>query len=269
MGDATQMEQLLINLAVNARDAMPQGGTLTIETRDADLDASYVATHTGAKSGAYAVLSVGDTGMGMSPEVQRRIFEPFFTTKALGRGTGLGLAAVYGTVKQLGGYISVESEPGQGAVFQVYLPETNETVPASAVPVTGISAAGSETILLVEDEDGVRSFIRTVLERFGYRVFEAPTAEAALVLLEDFLAPLHLLITDVVLPKLDGPELALRVLDRHPSLRILFISGYPEGMATPEGFLGSGTELLEKPFTANALLTRVRQLLGRDMALTA
>jgi CheY-like chemotaxis protein len=266
MADATHLEQVLINLAVNARDAMPQGGTLTIETRDADLDAHYASTHAGAKPGAYALLSVGDTGMGMSRETQARIFEPFFTTKELGRGTGLGLAAVYGIVHQLGGYVWVESEPGRGTVFQVYLPETQDAVQTTAAPVVRVVAPGTETILLVEDEDAVRAFIKTVLQRFGYTVWETPSAEAALTLLDGVDGPIHLLLTDVILPKMDGRELALRVTRNHPLTQVLFMSGYPERMATPQGFLESGVQLMEKPFTAQSLLARVRQVLGRDIS---
>jgi PAS domain S-box-containing protein len=266
MADATHLEQVLINLAVNARDAMPHGGTLTIETRDADLDAHYASTHAGAKPGAYALLSVGDTGMGMSRETQARIFEPFFTTKELGRGTGLGLAAVYGIVHQLGGYVWVESEPGRGTVFQVYLPETQDAVQTTAAPVVRVVAPGTETILLVEDEDAVRAFIKTVLQRFGYTVWETPSAEAALTLLDGVDGPIHLLLTDVILPKMDGRELALRVTRNHPLTQVLFMSGYPERMATPQGFLESGVQLMEKPFTAQSLLARVRQVLGRDIS---
>jgi two-component system cell cycle sensor histidine kinase/response regulator CckA len=266
MADATHLEQVLINLAVNARDAMPEGGTLTIQTRDADLDAHYASTHAGARPGAYALFSMGDTGMGMSREIQARIFEPFFTTKELGRGTGLGLAAVYGIVHQLGGYVWVESEPGRGTVFQVYLPETNQVVQTSSTPAAGMSASGTETILLVEDEDAVRAFIKTVLQRFGYTVWEAPSAEAALTLLDSANGPIHLLLTDVILPKMDGRELALRVTRSHPLTQVLFMSGYPERMATPQGFLESGVQLMEKPFTAQSLLARVRQVLGRDIS---
>jgi two-component system, cell cycle sensor histidine kinase and response regulator CckA len=263
MADATQLEQVLINLAVNARDAMPQGGVLTIDTRHVELDVSHASIHPSAKPGPYALLSVTDTGMGMSRETQTRIFEPFFTTKERGHGTGLGLAAVYGIVHQLGGFIGVESEVGRGTVFQVYLPETQQAIATAPEAAIGMSAAGNETILLVEDEDAVRAFIKTVLKRFGYNVLEASSAESALTVLHGFKDPIHLLVTDVILPKLDGRELALRVTRSHPSTRILFISGYPEGMTTPDGFLESGCHLLEKPFTAQSLLSRIREVLGR------
>jgi PAS domain S-box-containing protein len=268
MGDATQIEQVLLNLAVNARDAMPEGGTLTIETRNADVDRAFAA-QAGTTPGAYTLLSVGDTGMGMNHEIQERIFEPFFTTKERGRGTGLGLAAVHGIVSQLGGCVRVESEPGCGTVFHIYLPETEQAVAAEAPRASLMSAAGSETILLVEDEDAVRAFVKTVLERFGYRVLEASDAETALEVLSGSAARIDLLLTDVILPRMDGPELARRVTSEWPDTPVLFMSGYPERMATAEGVLEPGLQLLEKPFTAQAILARVRQSLGRDLATPA
>jgi len=268
MADMTQMEQVLMNLAVNARDAMPQGGTLTLETRNVDLDGRFAAAHPGARPGAYALLSVSDTGVGMAQEVRERIFEPFFTTKERGRGTGLGLAAVHGIVNQLGGSILVDSEPGQGSTFHVYLPETGAAVRSEVSARTAAAAAGNETILLVEDEDAVRAFVRTVLERFGYRVMDAPNAESALMWLEHFTGRIDLLLTDVILPKTDGRELARLVTRDRPSTPVLFMSGYPERMATADGLLEAGVELLEKPFTAQSLLARVRDVLGRDASLT-
>jgi PAS domain S-box-containing protein len=267
MADAIHMEQVLINLAVNARDAMPKGGTLTIETHDADLDARFAAHHAGARHGAFAMLSVGDTGMGMSREIQERIFEPFFTTKDRGRGTGLGLAAVHGIVTQLNGWIDIESEPGRGTTFHVYLPETDQPARAETVSGPEMSAAGSETIVLVEDEDAVRSFVKTVLERFGYQVLDAPDAESALALVGTVKGRIDLLLTDVILPKMDGLELARRVTSDRPSLPVLFMSGYPEQIANAGGgFLQPGVELLEKPFTAQSILARVRLMLGRGAA---
>jgi PAS domain S-box-containing protein len=262
MADATQLEQVLMNLCVNARDAMAQGGILTIETRNADLDVQFAATHPGATPGSYALLCVGDTGIGMSSEIQARIFEPFFTTKERGRGTGLGLAAVYGIVKQLDGYVGVETAPGHGTTFQIYLPETDRAIQAPIVQRAAGSPVGTETILVVEDEDGVRAFIRLVLQRFGYRVLEAPDAEAALTLLDEEKGPIHLLLTDVILPKMHGKELALRATRDHSEIQVLFMSGYPDGMDSAGGGLEPGVQLLEKPFTAQALLVRIRQLLG-------
>jgi PAS domain S-box-containing protein len=266
MGDVMQLEHLLVNLSVNARDAMPKGGVLTIATGNATLDEAFVSRNPGAKPGEYATLSVTDTGIGMHPEVQKSIFEPFFTTKEQGKGTGLGLAAVYGTVKQLGGYIRVESQLDHGSKFTIYLPKTEQPVPEPAARTSANPLpVGFETILLVEDESGVRAFARAVLQRFGYRVVEANSAEAALTLLKDFDGPIDLLLTDVVLPGLDGRELAVQVTRERPHLRVLFMSGYSSELRTADGFLIPGVPLIEKPFTAQALLMKTRQMLGADI----
>jgi len=264
MADGTQLDQVLINLVVNARDAMPRGGVVTIETRNATLDEDFVSTHQGATAGSYAMLSVSDTGVGMTREVQTRIFEPFFTTKGPGRGTGLGLAAVYGIVKQLGGYVSVESAPECGSVFRIYLPKTDQPAHAPPAATASVSPVGAETILLVEDEDGVRSFIKIALQRFGYRVVEAASAPAALALLEGMDAPVHLLLTDVVLPGMDGRELAAHVTRARPGVQVLFMSGYTDRMRTADGYLEPGVHLLEKPFTAETLLKKTRQVLEHN-----
>ena len=256
-----------MNLALNARDAMPQGGVLTIETCNAELETEYTSTHPGSKAGAYVMVSVSDTGIGMTPEIQAKIFEPFFTTKDVGRGTGLGLAAVYGIVKQLDGYIGVESEAGHGTAFQIYLPKTGQAAQTPPAPASTISSPiGTETILLVEDESGVRAFIKTVLQRFGYQVIEAESAEAALTLLGNLTRPLHLLLTDVVLPGVDGRELAVRVTRERPHVRVLYMSGYTGRLRTAHGFIEPGVQLLEKPFTAQALLARTRQILGPHLS---
>jgi two-component system cell cycle sensor histidine kinase/response regulator CckA len=261
MADHAQLEHLLINLSVNARDAMPEGGTLTFTTANVTLDATFTRDHPGAVMGPYVMVSVADTGTGMSSDVQARIFEPFFTTKETGRGTGLGLAAVYGTVKQLGGYIEVESHLGRGTTFSVYLPKGTRTAFPRVAP-TVTTHVGHETILLVEDESGVRSFVKMALQRFGYRVIEADTAEAALTLLRAHAAPVHLLLTDVVLPGMDGAQLATHVTRERPDARVLFMSGYARTLGSIEGGLDPSINLLEKPFTADALLTRTRELLG-------
>jgi two-component system cell cycle sensor histidine kinase/response regulator CckA len=263
MADIAQLEHLLINLSVNARDAMPGGGVLTFTTANVTLDGTFSRDRPGAISGPCAMVSVADTGIGMTSDVQDRIFEPFFTTKETGRGTGLGLAAVYGTVKQLGGYIDVESHLGRGTTFSVYLPKAARPAeaPRAAAPVG--SDVGDETILLVEDETGVRSFVKTTLQRFGYRVIEAETAEAALTLLEGYAEPVHLLLTDVVLPKMDGAQLATHVTRDRPQARVLFMSGYARGLESAGG-LDPGIQLIEKPFTAHALLTKTRQVLERS-----
>jgi PAS domain S-box-containing protein len=264
MADVTQLEQLLVNLSVNARDAMPQGGSLTLATQNITLDAGYAAAHPGAHAGSYASLSVTDTGTGMSPDTQERIFEPFFTTKERGRGTGLGLAAVYGIVNQLRGYIEVSSQPAQGSTFTIYLPKTEQAAEHPIEPARVMSPVGTETILLVEDESGVRAFAKIALTRFGYRVIEADTAEVALALLDGVDTPIHLLLTDIVLPKMDGRELAVRVRRDRPDVRVLFMSGYASGLGTIDGLLEPGVHLLEKPFTAHALLTKTRQLLDTE-----
>jgi PAS domain S-box-containing protein len=260
MADAAQLEHLLINLSVNARDAMMQGGTLTISTTNVFLDAAFARRHPGAAIGSHASLSVTDTGSGMAPEVQARIFEPFFTTKEIGRGTGLGLSAVYGTVKQLGGYIGVDSEIGRGSTFTIYLPESPQSA-RSGASAAAATPVGEETILLVEDESGVRSFAKIALGRFGYRVLEAASAEEALTLLESHAETIHLLLTDIVLPEMDGRELAERVIKARPNTRILFMSGYASALRAMDGFLTPGVQLIEKPFTAQDLLTKTRQLL--------
>ena len=262
MGDATQLEQVLVNLAVNARDAMPQGGELTIRTRNAPAEADDAIRD----AGLWVSLSVTDTGTGMPPEIQTKIFEPFFTTKERGHGTGLGLAAVHGIVTQLRGSISVESAVGHGTTFQINLPATRAALAPSKPAVTVTSPVGVETILLVEDEQGVRAFIALALKRFGYQVLEAETAESALVRVEHDDRPIHLLLTDVVLPKMGGRELAARLGHVRPGMPVLFMSGYTEQFTTAGGFLEPGVQLLEKPFTAHALLTKVRHVLNAPVS---
>src|SRR5712691_4853863 len=262
MADVAQLEHLLINLSLNARDAMPEGGVLTFTTGNTELDEAYTVRHPGARIGRYVMMRVADTGVGMAPEVQARIFEPFFTTKAHDRGTGLGLAAAYGTVKQFGGYSEVESQVGRGTTFTIYLPRASRPaqVPGASLPVS--ASGGNETILVVEDESGVRAFVKIALQRFGYRVVEADSAEAALILMKAFAGPIDLLLTDVVLPGIDGRELAAHVGRERPNTRVLFMSGYARGLGSGDGRLDAGAQLIEKPFTAQALLTRMRQLLG-------
>jgi two-component system cell cycle sensor histidine kinase/response regulator CckA len=259
LADASQLEHLMINLSVNARDAMPRGGKLTIATRNVELDAVYAATHPGARAGSFAAVSVTDTGVGMLPEVQARIFEPFYTTKERGRGTGLGLAAVYGTVKQLGGYIEVDSHVGSGTTFTTYFPKTEQVAQASKVSPQLSSPPGNESILLVEDDDGVRAFTMIALKRFGYRVIEADSAEAALTLLERAVTPIDLLLTDIVLPGMDGRDLAARLTRDCPDMQVLLMSGYAANWKE----LPEGTHMLEKPFSTLALFTKIRELLGQ------
>jgi two-component system cell cycle sensor histidine kinase/response regulator CckA len=259
--DAAQLEHVLVNLAVNARDAMPTGGVVSFATRNVELDEAYAAKHPGARAGSYVMVQVSDTGVGMSSDVQAQIFEPFFTTKERGRGTGLGLAAVYGTVKQFGGYIEVESEVGRGTTFTIYLGKTGRAVHTKRAVAPSSAPVGNETILLVEDESGVRAFVKTALQRFGYHVVEADSAEAALRLLQMYDAPIDLLLTDVGLPGMDGRELAATIALGRPDARVLFMSGYAPSLSAGLSALDEQIYLIEKPFTALALLTKTRESL--------
>src|SRR5436309_1044541 len=250
--DAGQMEQVLVNLAVNARDAMPEGGRLTIKTDNVDAGGSQVLLH------------VSDSGVGMDEEVQAHLFEPFFTTKPRGKGSGLGLATVYGIVRQSGGHIAVDSAPGRGATFRVYLPRVEAPLDPTdrPRPVTA-PAAGSETILLVEDEHLVRLLARKVLERAGYRVLVAAGGAEALDLAERYAGPIHLLLTDVVMPEMSGRELAHRLASLRPDARVLYMSGYADEAIAQHGVLDPGTAFLQKPFTPDGLARKVREVLDQ------
>jgi two-component system, cell cycle sensor histidine kinase and response regulator CckA len=258
--DAGQLHQVVMNLAVNARDAMPQGGTLTIATAGAAVDPVRAKRHPGARPGLHAVLIVRDTGGGMSREVRDHLFEPFFTTKGLGKGTGLGLATVHGIVTQSGGFIEVESEPGRGSTFSVYLPETG-TSPEAEVPAEKTALpAGSETVLLVEDEPAVREYARLALEHSGYRVLVAREGAEALQLAQGEAAPVPLLVTDVVMPGMSGRELAERLRPDWPELRVLYLSGYTDDALVRHG-VATGAAFLQKPFAPAALARKVREVL--------
>ncbi|HKC11225.1 MAG TPA: PAS domain S-box protein [Vicinamibacteria bacterium] len=263
--DPGQIEQVLMNLAVNARDAMPRGGRLTIETANVDLDVAYARSRPGVKPGLHVMLAVSDTGHGMDPEVMGHIFEPFFTTKEAGKGTGLGLATVHGIVKQSGGHLFVYSEPGHGTTFKVYLPclEDAETgVETPTVPEAG-PQRGSEAILLVEDEESLRSIVREILEASGYTVMEARHAGHALEIAEEHRTPIHLLMTDVVMPGMSGSELAVRLAASHAETRVLYMSGYTDDAVVLHGVLAADVAFLQKPFTAEALAKKVREVLDR------
>ena len=261
--DPSQLEQVILNLAVNARDAMPQGGTLTIETANVELDETYARRHPGANAGRFVMLAVSDTGHGMDAAVKARIFEPFFTTKDPGKGTGLGLATVFGIVKQSGGSIGVYSEPGHGTTFKVYLPRVDEAVDQTATAAAPTLARGSETILLVEDDDEVRALARETLDGHGYTVIPAAAPAEALRLAGSHSGPIHLLVTDVVLPQFSGRGLAERLAPEHRDLRVLYMSGYTDDSIVRQGMLEEGTAFLQKPFTPYTLLLKVREVLNR------
>jgi len=258
--DPTQLEQILMNLAINARDAMPRGGRLTIETADTELDENFAREHPGAATGPHIRLSVSDDGVGMSAEIQGRIFEPFFTTKDKGRGTGLGLSMVYGIVKQHGGYIGVRSEQGRGTTFEIYLPCATEIEDTRAEqgPERDGESRGSETILLVEDEDDVRELTREILEMAGYTVLEAARGGDALRLCHDSARPIDLLLTDVVMPQMSGPDLARQVLELRPGTKVVYMSGYTDDALGHHGVLEADIVLLPKPFTPESLMQHLR-----------
>jgi PAS domain S-box-containing protein len=260
--DPGQLEQVLLNLAVNARDAMPKGGVLTIETANVEMDSTSAQAHFPLSPGPYVLLAFSDTGIGMDADTQARIFEPFFTTKEMGKGTGLGLATVYGIVKQSGGYIWVYSEVGKGTTFKVYFPRCDEVV-ESEPRQDGVKAQlGTETLLLVEDEEAVRALVRSALKEKGYRVLEASGGEEALKLLEQYGGLIDLLVTDVVMPRMTGPELVGRLANSHPQIKVLYISGYADYAGLHHGALDSGAAFLQKPFSPEALARKVREVLG-------
>ncbi len=263
--DLGQLEQVILNLAVNARDAMSHGGKLTIETSNVDLDEAYGAAHAGVQPGPYVLLAVSDTGSGMDVATKARIFEPFFTTKPKGKGTGLGLATVYGIVKQSGGHIAVYTEPDRGTSFKIYLPRVTAAVDAVEPPQTGGGLLrGSETVLLVEDQEEVRRLTSRLLEARGYRVLVAAHGHEALSMAESLGGPLHLLVTDVVMPQLSGREVALLLAPRHPAMKVLYLSGYADESIVRHGVLEPGVDFLQKPFTADALARKVRAVLDAD-----
>jgi signal transduction histidine kinase/CheY-like chemotaxis protein len=256
--DPAQFEQVLMNLVINARDAMPNGGTLTIESRNVDLDEHYARQHQGVQPGHYVMLAVSDTGMGMTEDVSRHLFEPFFTTKPPGRGTGLGLATCYGIVKQNGGHIWVYSEYGRGSTFKIFLPRTGEPA-ASDTPADqqAGSVAGHETVLVVEDEPMVRAISVESLEMLGYRVLQASHGEEALEVARAYAGTIDLVVSDVVMPVMGGPALVQR-----PHIKVLFVSGYTDDAIVRQGVLEPGVEFLQKPFALAALARRIREILG-------
>ena len=260
--DPSQLEQVVVNLAVNARDAMPAGGKLTIETQNVELDEEYAQGHVSAQPGSYVMIAVTDTGSGMDAVTQARIFEPFFTTKEKGKGTGLGLATVYGIVKQSGGWIWVYSEPGHGTTFKIYLPRVTEAAaPAAPSPVQPVSVRGSETVLLVEDDEMIRALVQKVLKANGYATLVAESGPAALRLAGQHDGRIHLLMTDVVMPGMNGREVAERVASAHAGIKVLYLSGYTDDAIVHHGVLEPGIAFLQKPFTPALLVRKVREVL--------
>ncbi|MGO8835924.1 MAG: ATP-binding protein [Limisphaerales bacterium] len=259
--DSGQLTQVLMNLTANARDAMPKGGKLTVEIRNVELDAKAAELHTDVVPGSYVLLAVSDTGTGMDEETRAHLFEPFFTTKDVGKGTGLGLAMIFGIVKQSGGHIWVDSEPGRGATFKIYLPRVSEEETPGKPAGGGEATRGNETVLVVEDQKDVRLLVARSLNAYGYRVLVTPNAEEGLACAQAHAGRIHLLLTDVVMPGMDGKELAARVAKLQPEIRVLYMSGYPESVIAHKGILDPGIDYIQKPFSPDALAARVRDML--------
>ena len=260
--DPAQVEQILINLAVNARDAMPDGGKLTIETENSRLDAAYCLKHLGFKPGQYVFLGVSDDGMGMDKEIQSHLFEPFFTTKEVGKGTGLGLATVYGMVKQNGGFIICYSEPGRGTTFKIYIPRVSEEDETAEEPKEAPVAHGAGMILLVEDDEMVREITKDILEEIGYTVLTVDTPQEAVALCENRGTLVDLLLTDVVMPEMSGKELGNRIAAIRPGIKVLFMSGYTSDVIAHRGVLEKGVHFIQKPFRVKDLARKIHELIG-------
>jgi len=261
--DPGQVEQVLMNLAVNARDAMPHGGSLTIETDNVELNEGYPQKHRPIEAGSYVMIAVSDSGCGMSAELQSRIFEPFFTTKETGKGTGLGLSTVYGIVKQSGGAVWVYSEPGHGTTFKIYLPRVDEVASVVEPRVErSKTLTGTETVLLVEDEEAVRQLAQEVLQSNGYRVLGASNGNEAVIVAEKHDGVINLMVTDVVMPHLGGRELAEKLSVTRPDMRVLYMSGYTDDAIVHHGVLDGRAAFLEKPFAPDALALKVREVLS-------
>jgi two-component system, cell cycle sensor histidine kinase and response regulator CckA len=265
--DPNQVQQVILNLAVNARDAMPEGGTLTIETSNVNVEEAYAHDHPGTAPGPHVMLTITDTGTGMDEETKEHMFEPFFTTKELGKGTGLGLSTVYGITRQSGGNIWAESEPGRGACFTIVLPAVEGTeVEAELALSQGDSAQGKETILVVEDQETVLRLVREILEQQGYRVLHALRPSDAISICNEYDGPIDLMISDVIMPQMNGRQLADYVAPTRPNMRVLFMSGYTDNAMVEDGLLGPGAAFIQKPFQMWSLTGKVREVLGKKRA---
>ena len=263
--DPGQIEQVIMNLAINARDAMPQGGRLTIETGNVELDEAYATQHVTATPGSYVMLAVTDTGTGMDAQTQARVFEPFFTTKELGKGTGPGLSTVYGIVKQSGGNIWIYSELGRGTSFKIYLPRVDEAAQVyRRMPEPAEIMQGTETVLVLEDDETLQRLSRSVLEMFGYRVLEAAKGTDALSICESYAGPIELLATDVVMRGMGGGEAAKRLVKMRPTMKVLFMSGYTDDTIVHQGVLDHGANFIQKPFSPDDLARKVREVLDAE-----
>jgi len=265
MADSDQMEQVLINLATNARDAMPRGGTLTITTKVIELDDVFIKVHGYGEMGEYALISVKDTGTGMDKETLRRIFQPFFTTKEVGKGTGLGLSIVYGIIKQHGGYINVESEPGKGAAFRIYLPLIKSTVEEGKPTPLPAYLNGTETILLAEDEEEVRNLTKSLLEEADYKVIEAVDGYDTINKFMKNKDTINFLLLDVIMPTKNGREAYEEIRKIRPGIKALFMSGYSESVIHQKTILKEGLYYISKPFSQTALLKKVREILDNSI----
>lgn len=263
--DRSQLEQVVLNLIINACDAMPTGGELLIETSNIMLDELYATRHVGVQPGQYVLLMVSDTGYGMDANTQQHIFEPFFTTKARGKGTGLGLATVYGIVKQHGGNIWVYSEPGHGTIFKIYVPRAEEQALSSAPSMLEypVPMFGTETLLVVEDEALVRQLVCETLATYGYTVLEAAHPEAALALVTSYHDTIHLMLTDVIMPGMSGRDLYQCAVVIRPDMKVLYMSGYTDDVIMYHGMLEEGVHLLQKPFTLHTLIHQIQRVLSR------
>ena len=261
--DPGQIVQVLMNLAVNARDAMPQGGKLTVETKNVFLDETYARRHVSVTPGRHVMLAVSDTGVGMDAETQAHIFEPFFTTKEVGKGTGLGLSTVYGIVKQSGGNVWVYSEPGHGSTFKIYLPAAEGEVTGECAAESK-AARGTETILLVEDEESVRVLLLEILESEGYTVLVASDGQEALRMCREYEGAVNLLVTDVVMPGMSGRQLVEQMAKSRPEMKVLYMSGYTDDAIVRHGMLETGMAFLQKPFTPDAAARKVREVLETE-----